>query len=142
VKAAARVAALVATLAVAGCTGGAGSASTAPTGAPSDATPTASASAVSASFSAVVLDPILTDAAARTGLSRDALQVVTAESRTWPDGSLGCPQPGMAYPQVLTDGYRVVVRAGERELDYRGTGPGRFRLCEAVKGSGLVTPSG
>jgi len=81
---------------------------------------------------AAVLDPILADAAQRTGLPQNALEVALAEARTWPDGSLGCPQSGMAYTQVLVDGYQVIVQAGDRTLDYRGSGPGRFRLCEAV----------
>ena len=29
---------------------------------------------------------------------------------TWPDASLGCPQPGMTFAQVLTPGYLVVIR--------------------------------
>ena len=29
---------------------------------------------------------------------------------TWPDASLGCPQEGMMYAQVLTPGYLVVIR--------------------------------
>ena len=42
-----------------------------------------------------------TDAARRTGLAPEALELVSAESVTWPDGSLGCPQPGLLYTQVL-----------------------------------------
>ena len=128
---------LLAAVALAGCTGG--SAGTAGGVAPTDTSGTRGggasnpgASIVSGSLGPVVLDPILDDAAARLGAARTAVEVVTAESRIWPDGSLGCPQAGMAYTQIVTDGYRVVVRAGARTLDYRGTAPGRFRLCEAV----------
>ncbi|HET7027036.1 MAG TPA: hypothetical protein VFI28_05055 [Candidatus Limnocylindrales bacterium] len=124
-------ASLLALVAFGGCMGGsAGSA--APTSASGGGGANPGASIVSGSLGPVVLDPILDDAAARLGTARTAVEVVTAESRTWPDGSLGCPQPGMAYTQIVTDGYRVVVRAGARTLDYRGTAPGRFRMCEAV----------
>jgi hypothetical protein len=114
---------------VTACTGGAGSGTV---GSSARSNPSANASIVSASFPAIVLDPILEDASARTGVPKGSLEIVTAEERTWPDGSLGCPVPGMAYTQVVVDGYRIVVRAGARTLDYRGSGPGRFRLCEVA----------
>ena len=56
------------------------------------------------------------------------LTVARAEAVTWPDGSLGCPEPGMMYTQVLVDGYWVVIRAGDETYDFRGTGT-TFRLC-------------
>jgi hypothetical protein len=42
---------------------------------------------------------------------------VRAESVEWPDTSLGCPEPNKAYAQVITPGYRVVLRVGEREYE-------------------------
>ena len=44
--------------------------------------------------------------------------VVAVEPRDWPDASLGCPQPGRTYLQVVTPGYRVVLAAGGREYEY------------------------
>jgi hypothetical protein len=41
------------------------------------------------------------------------IQVLEVEAVEWPDASLGCPQPGMMYAQVITPGYRVRLRAGE-----------------------------
>jgi hypothetical protein len=96
---------------------------------------------VSESLGAAVLDPILADASARTGAPKESIEIVTAEARTWPDGSLGCPQPGMAYTQVVTEGYQVVVRVGGRALDYRGSGRSGFRLCEPAKESASPLPS-
>lgn len=90
---------------------------------------------MSGSLPAGVLDPILDDASSRTGVPKGSLEIVSAEARTWPNGSLGCPQPGMAYTQMVVDGYRVVVRGGGQTLDYRGSGPGRFKLCEAARPS-------
>ena len=49
---------------------------------------------------------------------------------TWPDGSLGCPQPGQVYTQALVDGYHVVLDADGDELDYRVGSGGSFNLCE------------
>jgi hypothetical protein len=57
--------------------------------------------------------------------------VLTAEAVTFPNGGLGCPEPGMMYTDVLTPGYRVVVEAGGREYDYRaGARGGEIRWCE------------
>ena len=78
---------------------------------------------------ASTLRDIVADAASRAGVDASAVNVVSAVARTWGDGSWGCPQPGMFYTQALVDGYQVVVSAGGREFDYRGTGT-RFRLCE------------
>lgn len=83
-----------------------------------------------ADLPAAIMDPIYADATARSGIPVDELTVVRAEAVTWPDPSLGCPQPGMAYPQVLVDGYWVVVEADGVEYDYRGSRPGEFILCE------------
>ncbi|MGC8836860.1 MAG: hypothetical protein ACP5UM_00470 [Anaerolineae bacterium] len=43
----------------------------------------------------------------------ETIQVLEVEAVEWPDTSLGCPEPGMMYAQVITPGYRVRLRAGE-----------------------------
>jgi hypothetical protein len=83
-----------------------------------------------ADLPAAIMQPIYADAAARSGVPVHELVVIRAEAVTWSDPSLGCPQPGMAYPQVLVDGYWVVLEAGGVEYDYRGSGVGQFSLCE------------
>jgi hypothetical protein len=50
---------------------------------------------------------------------------VLAESVEWPDTSLGCPEPGQAYAQVITPGYRIVLRVGEREYELHADRTGR-----------------
>jgi len=76
------------------------------------------------------VDAAVSDLAARLGIATTDVEVVIAEDVTWRDGSLGCPHPGMRYPQVLVDGYRVVLRHGERTYHYHGgMGRGPF-LCE------------
>lgn len=70
------------------------------------------------------------DALSRTGAQPSEVRVERAERREWPDASLGCPQPGMLYAQVITAGYLVEVSAGGKRLEYhtdeRGT---RAVLC-------------
>jgi hypothetical protein len=68
------------------------------------------------------------DLAGRLGIKPDAVTVVAAQAVTWPDGSLGCPEPGMMYTQVLVDGTLVVLEAGGRRYEYHGGDP--LFLCE------------
>jgi hypothetical protein len=81
---------------------------------------------------AVVLDPVLADAAQRSGVPREQLVVVTAVATTWSDGSLGCREPGQMYTQALVEGWQAVVRAGTTLYDYRGAGATNFKLCKSV----------
>jgi hypothetical protein len=76
-----------------------------------------------------LLDEILADASERLAVDVAEIVVVRAQSVTWPDGSLGCPEPGVAYTQALVPGYWVVV-ADEQQLDYRVGRQGSFLLCE------------
>jgi hypothetical protein len=76
-----------------------------------------------------VTTAVLEDAARRTGVGKADLSVVNAVAVTWPDGSLGCPQPGVNYTMALVPGYRITVRAGERVLDYHASRRGYFVLC-------------
>jgi len=48
----------------------------------------------------------------------DQIQVVSADPTYWSDTSLGCPQPGMTYPQVMTPGYRVTLIVGSDLYTY------------------------
>jgi hypothetical protein len=74
-------------------------------------------------------DEIVTDAAQRAGVGPADVTVVSVDTRTWGDSSLGCPQPGMFYTQATVDGYQVILSAGGKTYDYR-VGAGRPRLCE------------
>jgi hypothetical protein len=79
-----------------------------------------------------IVDAARADAAARTGVPLSALVVTSAEAVIWPDGSLGCPMPGMAYTMALVSGHRVVIRAGEVVLDYHAGGR-QLILCPAER---------
>jgi hypothetical protein len=63
------------------------------------------------------------------GVSRDEVVVEQAEAVVFPNGALGCEQPGMSYTQVQVEGYRVVLRAAGEVFDYRGTGSRPPRRC-------------
>src|SRR5215475_7566537 len=61
---------------------------------------------------AAVVDAALTDAASHLSVSRDTLRVGQVQPRDWPDASLGCPQPGQLYSQVVTPGFLVTIASG------------------------------
>ncbi len=75
------------------------------------------------------IDFALQDAARRTQRESAQLRVTLAEAVTWPDGSLGCPQPGRQYTQVLVEGYRIRIVAGTATLEYHASVRGQPFLC-------------
>ncbi len=58
------------------------------------------------------------DLAQKLGLAPEAIRLVSVETVEWRDTSLGCPQPGMMYAQVITPGFRVVLEAAGKKYDY------------------------
>jgi hypothetical protein len=83
---------------------------------------------------AAIVDPVVAEIARVASVPLAAVVIETAAAVTFPDGSLGCPLPGMSYTQVQVDGYRIVAVAAGTTYDYRGSGPGNFRRCEAPAG--------
>jgi hypothetical protein len=72
-------------------------------------------------------------------LASGSLEVDLAVAETWPDASLGCPEKGRMYAQVLSEGFRVVLRHGTDRFDVR-VAPGRAVLC-GPRTAGTVAPS-
>lgn len=64
------------------------------------------------------------------GIDPDDVVVTTTELVTWPDGALGCPEPGMMYTQALVEGYRIVVEVDGEEHTYHGATGDEPRRCE------------
>ena len=60
----------------------------------------------------------ITDLAEHLGIAVEDITVVSYEDVTWPDGALGCPEPGMSYTQALVPGTRLVLEAGGVEYSY------------------------
>ena len=73
------------------------------------------------------------DLARRLSIEPGAVAFVKLKEVVWPDRSLGCPRPGMEYPQVPQDGVLIVLRAAGRSYDYHaGAGRAPF-LCSNPK---------
>ena len=64
----------------------------------------------------------MTDLVDRLGIDAASIEVVSVEEVTWPDGSIGCPQPGMRYTQALVNGSRIVLRTGGADYQYNSGG--------------------
>jgi hypothetical protein len=130
-----RVALLAAIWIVGGCSAagssdGSGSlrlSSAGPSAIPDD-TGAASSSPDAIVLPASVIAPVVAEISRLSGIPVAEIAIVSAEAVTFPDGSLGCPVPGMAYTQMVTDGYKIVANAGGTTYDYRGTGTA-FTRC-------------
>lgn len=59
----------------------------------------------------------------------EEIQVVRTEETDWPDSSLGCPQPGRFYLQVITPGWLVELESGPVMLQVHGSTGGQVVLC-------------
>jgi hypothetical protein len=79
-----------------------------------------------------VRQAVVADAARRFAVDESAVVVSEAEQVTWPDGSLGCPQPGMMYTQVLVPGYRLTARTAGGSMRYHADSRGNVATCAFV----------
>jgi hypothetical protein len=84
-----------------------------------------------------LLEAIKADLASRSEIASNDIIVIRDQFIVWPDGSLGCPQPGVVYTQAPVNGYWVVLKVGGDEYDYRATENGYFFLCQP----GLFSPT-
>lgn len=95
------------------------------TGAAGSGTPGAAGAAVPKPL----LDQVAADAAGKNHLANAAqVRVISAQRVDWPDSSLGCPQPGFMYSQIVTPGYRITVEANGRH-EYHTDLASRFVVC-------------
>ena len=77
-----------------------------------------------------LLDSIRVDAANRGKSVPSAVRIITAKHADWPDGAMGCPEPGQEYTHAPTSGYHIIASVGVQKFDYRATKGGRFRFCD------------
>ena len=68
------------------------------------------------------------------------ITLVSLEAQEFNDSSLDCPEPDMAYQQVVTPGQRASVEAQGRRFDVRVSG-GHGKICRHNKGSSPAHPS-
>ena len=80
----------------------------------------------------LAIDAARPAASARLGVPVEQVSVERAEAREWSDSSLGCPQPGRMYAQVITPGYLVVVAGGGKRLEYHTDMRGLAVFCREL----------
>ncbi len=80
-------------------------------------------------FVSPLVQAVVDALASQLGVEPDAVTVASVQSVTWNDSSLGCPQPGMMYLQVLTPGYLVILEADGNTYEYHLSEQGNFVSC-------------
>jgi hypothetical protein len=131
------LAVLVGCTAVPGAPAGPGGASDAPTTRPLGsqvAVPSPSGGTTGGAVPDEIVQKAIADAAVQAGVDPSAVTVVSAEATTWNDGALGCPEPGKMYTQALVPGYKIVLEADGKTMDYHASETGSVKLCEGVAG--------
>lgn len=86
------------------------------------------------------VEAAVADLAAHLGVDPAEVTVVSHEDVTWPDGSLGCPQPGMSYTMAQVPGSRLVLAAEGQEFSYHAGRSGDLARCDSPR-LGPTTPS-
>lgn len=86
----------------------------------------------------------MNDLAQRLKVPYEAVQLLSVETKVWPDSSLGCPHPEMAYTQVQQDGLLIKLQAEGQIYPYHSGGTKDPFLCEqdisAATDDGKLTP--
>ena len=62
--------------------------------------------------------------AERLSVSVNDLALVGDEAVEWADSSLGCPEAGMVYAQVITPGHRITFSHSGNEYEVHTSGGG------------------
>ena len=93
------------------------------------------------------LELAIADLTSRLKRDASAIEVVSASRVTWPNGSLGCPEPGMMYTQALVEGSKVIlgVDGRTRIFIYHAGSDGQPFLCPSTEPDGgheFVPPPG
>lgn len=82
------------------------------------------------------------DLSRRLGLAPAKISVVSVEAVDWPDTSLGCPQPGIVYAQVITPGFLVVLEAKGETHEYHADRDSQVVLCPPDADNQPSSPKG
>lgn len=82
----------------------------------------------------VVVTDLRARVAAQLGVAPEELAVVAMSQETWRDASLGCPEPGKMYAQVIVEGWRVIFAtpSGEAYEVHTGDKPERYVICDTT----------
>lgn len=79
-----------------------------------------------------MLELAITQLAATLNIDTSAVSVAVSEPAVWDDAALGCPQPGFAYPQVITEGYRFVLDVSGTQYEVHTDTDGSVVICADI----------
>lgn len=77
-----------------------------------------------------LIDKAKEDLAQRFSLSITQINLLEARDVTWPNSSLGCPEKGLVYADVLTPGYLVIFESGGNTFEYHSGTGGDVIYCQ------------
>lgn len=69
------------------------------------------------------------DLVEQSGVPAGEIKLVSMEEQQWSDASLGCPQEGYMYAQVITPGYLIVLEAQGQSYEYHTDKQANVVLC-------------
>jgi hypothetical protein len=78
-----------------------------------------------------LVDKARANLAARLSIDPQQIALVEFRSVVWPDGSFGCPQPGIGYIQMQVEGYFIQLSVNKRVFNYHGGQRQEPFLCES-----------
>lgn len=78
------------------------------------------------------------DLAQRLNVTPEQIEVVEIQTVTWPDASLGCPQSGMMYTQIVTQGYRIMLTVEDKTYEYHTDTQQQVIYCETPEARLLI----
>src|SRR3954469_5149435 len=73
------------------------------------------------------------DLAGRLQIDAGKITVVSQKETVWPDGSLGCPQPGMSYIQMQVPGFIIEFSAAGKRYTYHADQRHVMHCDESIK---------
>jgi hypothetical protein len=77
-----------------------------------------------------ILTNVKADLAGRLSLPMEEITLIELTEVEWSDSSMDCPEPGMSYLQVITPGYRIILRANGNPYEYHSNRDSYFVYCE------------
>ncbi len=86
-----------------------------------------------------LIEKMRADLAQHAGIAASDAKVVRAESIVWPNGALGCAQPGRMYTQATVPGYIVQFEHRGRTYAYHASKEGIFKRCDNSNPRGADT---
>lgn len=92
------------------------------------------------SGSMALVNDVQVDLSQKLNVDVDNIQTVLVEEVQWRDSSLGCPIEGMAYLQVITPGFRILLSVDGETYHYHSRDTSNFVLCENPQTPSIDTP--